>query len=287
MLIISDLHLKENAPHIQASYQFFQWLDEKFPDEIIVLLGDCFTNSAPRWSTYAMFKTFLTTRKNKVYIIQGNHSLSYQKGSALDGLHLTPNVKVFFDMEECMIENHKCLFMPYVHGNLKEKYENVTGNFSYVFTHLTPNFVSFMQDIGIKFNENLKCKNFIHGHIHLQENKFNHIIVGTPYSTRMGEHLQEHRILEIKEDDTLVYHKVPQYFTYEDIEYGILPENKNNIYSIKNCPSIANVREMYSKDYYIREDGCTIKYVNENGIDDTLTFDNNFNLAEKFLEFCN
>ena len=166
IIIVGDTHLKSNSPFWDAQKKLLSWLNENFINEKLVLLGDCFDTSSPMWHVYSEFKNFLMKRKNMTYILQGNHSLSKRKGSALKGLHLLDNVKVFFEKEEIEIEGHKCLFMPHVYGDLKETYKNVKGQFNYIFTHLMPWFAPFSQETGIHFSENLKGT-FIHGHEHI------------------------------------------------------------------------------------------------------------------------
>jgi len=98
----------------------------------------------------------------------------------------------------------------------------------------------------------------------------NHYVIGVPLPTRYGEHEHEHVIYEIT--DHIEKIKVPNYFTYEDIEYGEMPNNKNNIYNIKNAPSHQLVKSTY-KDYYIRDEG--IEYIeNEEELKDVVIDEN-------------
>jgi hypothetical protein len=281
MIIISDLHLKENQPFQDAQKEFLKWLDEKFPNDILIFLGDCFDSSAPMWSIYSLFKSFLMNRERQVYIIQGNHSLSKRKGSALKGLHLIPNVKVFFEMEECTIENQRCLFMPHIYRDLKETYEKIEGAFDFIFTHLTPWFAPFSEVTGITFSKNLKGQ-FIHGHEHINCKRDNHLILGVPYITRHKEQDKKFQVLEITQNKELIFYDVPQFFTYETISYGEEPTSKNNILNIKNTPSIIDAYSKY-KDYYIRDDGIELK-INED-INQTLSFDSS-DIKQEFMTFC-
>lgn len=256
MLVIGDLHIKNKSPFLSAIKYFFEWLDKDYPDEDIIFLGDEWDTSSPMWECFSLFTNFAS--KRKVIILGGNHTYSTKKGSILEGLLDFKNITTI--LEPTIIDNN--LFLPYLSIDNKKFYENEFNierkNFNYIFTHLTPKEVSFGNE-GVDFDKLNLTGVFIHGHIHFQknwlDNKGNiHIVLGVPIPTRHLEEKQEHRIIKIEKDLGRIEIKVPQYFTYETLEFGKMPSNPNNILNIKQTPSPEELYKTY-KGYYIREDG--------------------------------
>jgi hypothetical protein len=287
MIIISDLHLKNKEPFLSAAKNFFEWVDEKYSDEELVLLGDIFDTSSPQWEIFSLFAEFVRSRNSYVYILEGNHTYSKIKGSVLEGLSSVPNVKQYL-IPNTIGLNLLCL--PYLTIDNKKYYEEQfefePKDFDFIFTHLSPKECSWGNE-GIDFDKvNLKGT-YIHGHIHLQSefkdiygNK--HIVLGVPFPSRNLEEQQEHRIARITNKE-IEFIKVPQFFTYETIEFGQEPSNPNNILNIKNATSWEAVHEKY-KGRYIREEGIEyIKTDNTIQIENT-TFEDS-TLKQKFKFF--
>ncbi len=285
MIVVGDLHLKSKEPYKKSLFSFLNWLNESYPNQHLVLLGDCFDSSTPKWSVYSEFEKFLESREKITYIIHGNHEYSKIKGSALEGIHLSNKVKVFFWGEEIEIDGLQCLILPYIYSSSKEEYENLKGSYDYIFTHITPVECAF-KDEGIQLHKDLKAKKIIHGHTHQQtgfiNNGIEHIVVGVPLPTRHLEDRQEHKILKI-DSDGIEEIKVPFYFEYETIEFGEEPTCKDNILNIKNAPSFNVLFEKY-KDYYIRKEGTTLTFMGEeislDQIDNYIS-----DLNKSFIEF--
>lgn len=262
MLIISDIHLKEKMPYRAAIENFFKWVDTIYPDENIIFLGDVWDSSSPTWNIFSLFTNFASNSRHAIYVLEGNHTYSKRKGTVLNGLYDFANINTI--IESCVkeIEGNKCLFLPYLQVDNKNYYENEfkidENNFDFIFTHLSPKESSWGNE-GIDFDKIDLQGTYIHGHIHTQQNEWHdkngnrHIILGCPIPTRHGEQNQEHRIARIK-DKQIEFIKVPQYFTYETIEYGTIPSNPNNVINVKNVPSWESLYKTY-KDYYIREEG--------------------------------
>lgn len=271
MIIVGDLQIKYIEPHIKHRITFLKWLLDNFKNEVLILCGDIFQTSAPPWDVFYMFEHFLLSWNNQVHILMGNHDHSGIKGNSLSSFDLLSDIYVYENVTEVEIENNKCLILPFQYGNMKEKYEQLSGKYDYVFTHTTPIECSFDGE-GIDF-KNINGT-FFHGHEHINKDfvdKYNncHYVVGVPVPNRFGEHDKKHRIFNVK--DTIEEVEVPIYFTYEDIEYGEFPENKDNIYNVKNAPDKHSVLETY-KEYYIREEGITYKGLNEEINDITFAF---------------
>ena len=191
---------------------------------------------------------------DKTYILNDNHANSKNKGSSIIAFDFE-DVYSYLDFEEVDIEGIKCLMLPFNYDY--RKYSELEGRYDFIFTHITPVECQFANE-GLLFPK-LKGT-FIHGHTHLPMefvDKYNnkHIVLGVPLPTR---HLEafDHKIIEIKNKE-IHYINVPFYFKYETIEYGTIPENKNNIYNIINAPSKKLALEKY-KDYYIRNHGIKL-----------------------------
>lgn len=285
MIIIGDLHIKEKEPYRKSIFSFLEWLNENYPEEHLVLLGDVFDSSTPKWENYSEFEKFLENRNKTTYIVQGNHEYSKRKGSALEGIHLSKKVKVFFEKEEIEIDGINCLMLPYIYSSMKEEYEELQGEYDYIFTHITPVEQAF-KDEGIQLHKNLKAKSIIHGHTHIQtefqNNNIKHIVLGVPIPTRHLEDDQEHKILNINKSGIKEI-KVPFYFKYETIEFGDEPSNENNILNIRNAPSFNVLFEKY-KNYYIRKEGTTLTFmgdeINLDEMDKYIT-----DIEKSFVEF--
>jgi hypothetical protein len=207
------------------------------------------------WNVYKIFKEFLMRRQNKTYILEGNHTLSKAKGSAIESFSLLDNVFVYREETEVVIENQNCLMLPFTYDY--KNFQELEGKYDFIFTHLMPKETQFA-DEGVSFP---KIKGtFIHGHNHIQSEFFDsygnqHYVLGTPYATRHLED-QNHKIFEIynKYIETI---KVPIYFQHETISYEEVPTNKNNILNVIDAPNKKLVYEKY-KEYYIRDAGIKL-----------------------------
>ena len=286
LIFIGDLHLKDKEPFLSSAKKFFNWLDEKFPQDNLFFLGDTTDSSSPHWTIFSLFSNFLVNRKTETYILGGNHDYSKLKGSVLDGLKHIESVEIILDRKVIKYCDSDILCLPFKYGKMKEEYERLIGEYSFIATHTTPRHLAF-SDEGIDY-KNLKGT-FIHGHTHVtdkssyQDNNNLHITIEVPFPTRNGEQKEFHRIIILNNDGTYRYEKVPFYFTYETIEFGKFPESKNNILNIINAPDSNSVFEMY-KDYYIREDGIELKRTEIDGTEQFV-----FNIAtikDQFNNYC-
>ena len=255
MIAIGDLHLKKKEPYYKNNKKFLDYLNDKYPYETLIFTGDETDTSSPEWDVFDYFSTFVKNRKSPVYIIGGNHTYSYRKGSVLEGLQHVPNVHVILEPTEIILYNLKCLFLPYKYD--AKEYEKLTGTYDYIFTHITPVECAFANE-GIQ----LQVKGTrIHGHTHIQTDfidkitRDQHYVIGVPLPTRNGEN-QNHRILGI-EDKQVNIINIPKFMEIKTISYGHFPEEKDNLYNITDAPSYDAVYQKY-KDYYIRDKGISL-----------------------------
>lgn len=289
VIIVGDIHIKEKEPFLTAIKNFLYWINIEFPNDKIIFLGDEFDSSSPTWNNFALFSDFIKERNDTVYVLGGNHTYSRRKGSVLNGIEKIQNCINIDSPIVTKIDSLNCIFLPYLQVDNKYFYENEyedNKKADYIFTHLTPKECAFGNE-GIDFDKiNLKGT-FIHGHVHLQKdfsdkNGNQHIVLGVPIATRHLEEQQEHRIIKI-EDNRTESIKVPQFFTYQTLEFGEFPKNKNNILNIKNVPSWEELYKVY-ENYYIRDEGVEfVKTENELQIEN-LEFESS-SLKQKFKIF--
>lgn len=263
MIIVGDVHIKRIEPYLSSTCKFFEWLLQDYRNDTIVFLGDIYDSSTPHGDVSDYIAYYFKQFK-EVHLLTGNHDYSKPKGNSLLQLRQHDNIFVYNTVTEVKIGKRNCLMLPFKYSNMKEEYEELNNTYNFVFTHIVPSDYAFGEE-GISLN--LKGSIYVHGHSHMQKdfidkNEDKHIILGVPMPTRHLEEQQEHRILNINTENTITEIKVPQYFTYETVEYGEEPVSKYNILNIKNAPSFNDVNDMY-KDSFIREEGTTIKIEDE------------------------
>lgn len=267
MLVVGDLHVKSSEPHLKAIRELFNFIEKKYNNEIIVQLGDFFDTSAIH---HGIVEEFID-RTKKVgkhwYILTGNHDKSYIKGNILLPLKHYDHLTVIEEKTELLIENSSCLFLPYVH-NAKEVYKDIKWSGDFCFAHITNEEDAFGEE-GVNTDKIDAFQIFGHTHTY-KKYKDEKIVLGVSLPTRNGE--IANRLLHIKSkiDVQMIDHNIN--FTYEDINYGKFPENKNNILNVKNAPSIVSVHEMY-KEYYIRDEGIEVKLSDDNAEETSFTFE--------------
>lgn len=259
MISVGDLHIKENEPYWRGMQQLLlYWLNEwQKRKEPLVFLGDIYDTSSPNWECVKIFQDFLVQWEHPVYIIHGNHEMSYQKKSALLGLMALPNVRVFFEPEEFELEGKRCFAMPFLYQKeRRQAYNEMTGTYDYIFTHLTHKKYSF----GGEFNEFKMKGTHIHGHIHVtddfQEEGNRYILAGVPQTTRNGEQEFDKRAVLLGTSG-VTFEELPKFMDIIDLPFGKFPENPNYLINIHSAPSLAAVGEMY-KGYFYRKNGVDV-----------------------------
>jgi len=309
IIVVGDLHLRHKQPYMKHQEKFLEWLLDNYsnPKEYkeygMIFLGDIFDNSTPKWEVYNLFHEFLTARQNnsyhkdiKTFILTGNHDLSKQKGNSLLAFNNIEDVVVIENETIIDIHGLNCLFLPYKY-NYKQMYLEsnnfISKKFDLIFTHIMTEERQFSNE-GMNF-DNISEGCFVHGHDHMQggflRKPFHeHLILGVPYETRHLE-AQEHRIMEIdipensKWNFKAYYPKVPIFFKHETIQYGDMPENKDNIYNVIDAPSRKAVYEKYA-DYYIRSAGIKILQT-ETTVEEHNKEFTHASLLERFNQFVN
>ena len=253
---IGDLHGKNKQPYKKTFVSFLEMIRDTYPNDAKIFYGDGLDSSSPH-NEVRYYIEKLLSEMGEVYIFGGNHDQSRKMGNGLLPLKTHKNITLIEEVTELTIEGHSFLFIPFKE-NAQEEYEQLTGTYDFVATHITPLECAF-NDEGVQLNLDAT---FIHGHTHMQtdftdKNGRQHYVLGVPYPTRNGEN-QEHRIGLIGNDKKVTFEKVPIYFQHETIKYGEMPSNDDNVINVIDAPDKQSVLEMYSK-FYIREAGIELK----------------------------
>jgi predicted phosphodiesterase len=280
MIVIGDLHLKSQDFYWKAQQKFLNWLQETFPDEHFLFLGDIFNTSSPTWEVFEFFEVFLKKRKKTTYIIQGNHDYSSVKGCSLKVLEHNNPVMVFTSIDKLCIEGLDCLILPFYTNVVNDLLKYPEFSYDYVFSHLTHPKEAFGSE-GIDLNF-INSNYFIYGHTHTPNvHVFNHLILGVPLPTRNGEEMGN--LLKITGVNTWEKIKIPEFFKIETIKYGERINNKEWLYNVIEAPSFDDVYEKY-KGFNIRTEGIKIKN-NQEFIGETFDSNSLLSLKEKFIVF--
>jgi len=278
MIVVGDLHVKEKLIYKQAQLKFMNWLLDNYKDEVIIQLGDFFDSSSINHSVVEEFMNIVKQFK-EFHILSGNHDQSKRMNNILKVMKHLPNVHVYEIDTEIIIENHKCLMLPY-QSDCKY-YEELKDSYNFIFTHTTPEEESFGGDfINLSKLQGMK----LYGHIHTKAiyNNYQMNILGVPILTRNGE--KNNPIIDIKEDSSLEEIMPPTFFDIVDIEFGEEIINKDYLYNIKNAPSVKSVYDRYPI-FNVRDEGITILYKNND--ENTVVLNKSENdLPKLFKTFC-
>lgn len=279
MIILGDLQADEKQPHRQAVLNLFDWLYEKYPNEIIVQVGDFFDSSAcPNDVRDEVLEKIL--RFKEFHILTGNHDKSSKSKNILLPFRHHKNIFIYNNIQEVEIDYHKCLMIPYQRSVEKVKeYEKYKFEGDIIFSHFFHPKKSFNNVEAIDLS-NMKAKYYIYGHDHTYATIGNHIITGCIIPASQGQ--INNSLIRIHHKE-LSYIEHPIWFEYEDVVYGEQPKSKNNIINIKNAPSIDSCYDLY-KDYYIRDEGITFKSNDEINLND-ISFDMS-DISGQFIAFC-
>jgi hypothetical protein len=283
IIFVADIHCQNKNPHRTATLDFLKWLLENYKEDIIISGGDIFDKSSIHHDLVDEVVSILKQFKD-FRIVAGNHEISSKLGNILKPLRHHNNIIIYYEKTEFEIDEIKFIALP--SSESKEKsYEQIQGTWDYSLCHFMPIQESFGNGgIELKFKVNV-AHLFAHVHRHREftDNFGNKVLIGgSVVNYRYGEQDWEKNIYRIDKNGYEKI-KVPQFFTYETIEFGQEPSNPNNIINIKNATSWEAVHERY-KNCYIREEGIEyIKTDNTIQIENT-TFEDS-TLKQKFKFF--
>lgn len=255
-IIIGDLHFRSEEPFYSSSVAFCKWfVSQSFnnPDNNAIFLGDIVNSAKSNGKVnYLMVNLFFNYLKFKnIWILQGNHDYSKRDGSGLDPLKAKDNIVLINILQEFLVNEKKCLFLPYFYpvSLMKETYENFNSNikYDYIFYHFDDETIFFGGKArGINISH-LKGKR-IGGHIHKKQNNY----LGSVSIVRADERKKGSFLYHLEKDE---YICIPTFLDYVIIDYskGLNVENESSapyiIYDIINAPSKELAEEKF-KDYY-------------------------------------
>lgn len=284
-LILSDIQADYKEPYWYGIQKLFEeFLIPKYKDYTLIHVGDLYEMSSPHSEVRKKITEYLLQFK-ECHLLLGNHEYSKIKGDGTLEIGLHKNLKLYNEVTEVIIDNKKCLFLPYSYkDNYQEEYSNIKSDNDFTFIHAVPETDSF----GGKFVDLKYVKSkygIFWGHIHIPKDfknyEIDNFIIGTIQPTRDGEQDFNPRIF-LFEEDKLREEKLPIYMTIKDIEYGEELPNDKWLYNIKNAPSIQSVYAKYPVAY-IREEGITVHRENIEFYEDIKDNNQNRTLLEEFL----
>lgn len=213
-IIIGDIHLLLNEQRLQVFLDFWKHLKTIHkPGEPVIFLGDIFDKSLMSGEVIDFFIEQIHDLDDcEIFILQGNHDYSKQYKSIIKPLQRFSNITIIDELKVMDIVGNNCLFLPYRY-TAKEDYANITGEYDYIFAHITDPEDQFI-DEGISIVAPGKK---IYGHTHLQNER----CLGVPYCTRRGEENNAFRLARIFSDKSVEYIPLPKFFDYIDIDYDI------------------------------------------------------------------
>lgn len=294
IIYVGDSQVTEKQPLKQAVIEFWTWLYSSFPNATIIHGGDFFECSSHHHElVHQMLELILKFKK--FILVTGNHDVSYMKGNILKPFQLHTNIIVY--EQKTIFEENGIKFIALPHINYKEKvYEEITneeiGNdIDYSICHFEPIQESFDKKSGVELQFKVNTAHIfshIHRHREFIDNFGNKVLIaGGVVPIKNGEEDWEKNVYIIKKGSYEKI-KVPQYFTYETIEYGETPSKDTNILNVIEAPSKQAVYEMYKK-YNIRQEGIKLKRTDVNKkqltIEDVKNTFEGDNLLAPFIKF--
>lgn len=288
ILIVGDVHFKKDpdSPYNSGLRKLFDYLLKKYPDCVWIFTGDFFDNTSIHWDVYNMAYGFLRSHPHEIYILTGNHDLSAIKGNALYPLHDGLRIHVISDDVKYLdIAGYRVAMLPYLYGAVEmKKYENLTETVDFSVSHLSPPGKNYgaPDEIELKFKSLIA---HIYGHIHIPfsfKNQYgNHEGIAVPQVTRYGEQGYD-KVVAVIDGGKFSIEKLPTFFTIEDVTYGDMPVNKDNLINIVNAPSVDLAKEKYT-DFHIRRDGIKLLRTDSASIKNDTDRSLKKDVPEKFL----
>lgn len=262
VLIVGDLHWKEKEPYKKKIKEFLNDLYEKYPNDYIIFTGDFFDKANPHAEREIDEILEIVTKWHFVIVVTGNHEVSYKYGNILVPLQRIKNFLVCHsEPMEVIIDDYNFVLFPYLYEvNEMKKYETFkpSRKVDIVVAHCAYPGTNFGNKDEIDLS-GIEAKHFFYGHIHQPMDFENHHIIGVPCSTRYGEQIWQKRIVRLpnKNDGSFEYIPLKEYVTFENIEFGNYPKDKDSILDIYNVPNVSLVNKKY-KDYYVRFEGIRL-----------------------------
>lgn len=287
LTFVGDFHLKFVEPYCSANFLFLDWLYKNHKDDVILFTGDFFDDNLPHSEFLIDQAISYLVRFPEVHIISGNHELFSSRkqkkvGNPLVPLNNIPNIYTYVEPKKVTVANYEILMLPFLYNveEMKSKYESIEDDCDFVLNHVAYPGTNFGGNDEIDLKK-IKTKHTIYGHIHKPQDFDNHVVLGVPVSTRFGEQDWEKRIA-VFDGKTLKFETVPDFITYEEVDFSNEPLNQRSILDIVSAPSIKAAKEKF-KGFFIRSVSLIdeVQNVSYNEQKEFL----NFTLQSNFEEF--
>lgn len=257
IFIIGDVHWKD-SPYGLGLARLFDYWAVNYPESVFIFTGDFFDTSRPHWLTFTQAVKKLKALKSEIHIVQGNHDVYHNVGSALEPFR-EYGFNVYSEKTEVTIEGIPFLFLPHTDAKTMAKYPELEFKDGIVVTHFAPTGANWgIGELDLPFVENCII---IHGHIHIPDhdrrkwnNNVEHIL-GVPQTTRQGEEGITKYMCQVISKSEVKFLPLPTYFDIFDIKYGDTPSFGEAIplLRVNEAPSEDAVYELYC-DYFIKTD---------------------------------
>lgn len=254
MIVIGDVHLRDNEIKKLQAEAFFTWIKEQEflkKEQIIVFLGDLFEVAYPSVDLVVYYLQLFKDWKDKtIYILEGNHDCNLET-NALDFFKTLDNVIVIKDAQEIEIEGKKCFCLPhYDHeGTDKEPmivaYSKLEGTYDYIFAHVLDETQNFGNSKNFCDLTKLKGKKLF-GHVHSPTVQKDGTYLGSVTKNSSTEK-DDQKLLAVIDESGLNFVNVPSFMEYETVKYGEDPTHKDTLVylNVLEAPS-----KFEAKNYY-------------------------------------
>jgi len=262
---------QSESARFEATKLYIEWVlnNPKLNNKEVIYfsLGDFFENSLPSPEEYNLGLHYLSNGEWKEkYLLAGNHDYNRIKDSySIDPFSKLPNTTLI--KKPGVMTNFgdlRVLTLPYYYDHIftdlksmKEEYENMSGEYDLVVTHIQDESQEFGDRGSIDISK-LKG-NRIQGHIHAVENNLSGY-VNSPIPCTKGEVLDK-RYCFLYDTETKWIEKIeiPNFLGYEEVIYPNElkePTSPYTLYTIKDYVDKASTIDFYKSknpDMYIKE----------------------------------
>lgn len=265
-----DAHFSSMNPWNRAvSFKILDWFKETFKNEkkenYAIFLGDVIDKAAsPGDIIDIVFKLFefCSAHFKKTYVLMGNHDIkSYRDFTFQTGLKFINNfkdVELIDTVQILTIENKKILCMPFMKSDILDNINEYYSKFNWSkdgynneIVDLAIGHWTIKDENDIRFRDgvditNIPAKQILCGHIH---NRPDERYIGSLYPLNAEEmKCKFPRVYKIwHADNTWTDVPLPEFLTFETIEYGIELKKDDviRVYTVSDAPSETEAYKKY------------------------------------------
>lgn len=265
-----DAHFSSMNPWNRAvSFKILDWFKETFKNEkkenYAIFLGDVIDKAtSPGDIIDIVFKLFefCSTHFKKTYVLMGNHDIRpYRDFTFQTGLKFINNfndVELIDTVQILNIENKKILCMPFMKSDILDNINEYYSKFDWSkdgynneIADLAIGHWTIKDENDIRFRDgvdviNIPAKQILCGHIH---NRPDERYIGSLYPLNAEEmKCKFSRVYKIwHADNTWTDVPLPEFLTFETIEYGIELKKDDviRVYTVSDAPSETEAYKKY------------------------------------------